>query len=204
MGIPTVNARTFGTASVVLDPDELVLPYGLLGPVRRIVSDAGSIRRQWIRESVLWSLLATAIAGLPILIAGVVLHGLDSSVFFLEVPAVFWSVLALFLVTRVIVGARLAHRFRVRLEPVPWQKVGLDIRLDASLGSTSAARLGMHSATMSVLAIANAGLAMVAAGSYFWVFGPLSILFAIEALTAMRVRQLRRRRSPGPGEGARE
>lgn len=179
-----------------LAPERVLLPYGWIGPVWRIRSDARSIRRRWNNEAARWGLLAILVAGLPMLVGGAVRYGLDSRVFFLEQPAVFWAVLAAFPLSRLIVGARLVRRHRARIEPLAWARVGPDLRLEASHEAVSSAHAGLHAALMGVLTISNAALALIASGSYSWIFGPLSVLFAVEAVTWLRVFQLRRRRHP--------
>lgn len=187
-----MNGNSSGRRARAADADRLLVPLGAFGPV--FAAPSKTHRDRWLRHLALWQLAATMGAGVLILIvAAVGSAGREGFVLF-DAPAVFWSCVGVLVALRWIVGAVWVARHRGELDSVAWRSVGAEGRLDVAVGPGTPRRLRLHAVLASFTAILFLVIAVGPYGGYPLVFGPLAVLFAVQALVDLRVGQRRARR----------
>jgi hypothetical protein len=191
-----VKARTNRAGSRVFDPDGWLLPFGGFGPVYRVRNASGAMRRKWSREVSLWVLAATvAVAPVVIIVSAISADRYGSTVLFDE-PLLFWGLIGLVLLARGLASWWWVSRHRRDLARVPMHSLGVGARLDVAHGHATARQVGFHALFMSTASL-MIGFAFVTGPGltlWPWTVGPLALLFGVEAVAALQVWRLRRRR----------
>lgn len=201
MGIPHMNDRSTERTTADYDPDELLVPAGLVGPVYLVKDDAEAVRAEWIR-AMLWSLVV------PILVmAGVIIAG-TYSIAQTEPFGVAgdpWVVLGVFGFAWIFQSAAGFVWTRVhadRVDRVPWASVDLDTRLDAQFGLMPAEKVRCQVGVLSFWTVVGlfSLFAMALLGDIPFLMGFVVAIMLFTALTSFRVYQLRSQREPRPSE----
>ncbi len=191
-----MKAHTNRGESRVFDPDGWLLPFGGFAPVYRFRNASGAMRRKWSREGSLWQLGATvAVAPVVIIVSAISADRHGSTVLF-DQPLLFWGLIGLVLLARGLASWWWVSRHRQELARVPMRSLGVGARLDVAHGHATALQVGLHALFMSTAALMIGIAFFMGPGitSWPWTVGPLALLLAGEAVAALWVCVVRRRR----------
>lgn len=191
-----MEAHTNRAESRVFDPDGWLLPFGWFGPVYRVRNESGAMRRKWRREVSLWMLGATVAAAPPVIIVSAISADRHGTTVLFEEPLLFWGLTGLVLLARALASWCWVSRHRHDLVRVSMHSLGVVARLDVAHGHATTLQVGFHALFMSTAAL-MIGFAFFTGPvmtPWPWTVGPLALLIGGEAVAALRVWLLRRKR----------